>query len=126
MNGVINSLTTGSKHIPYRNHPLTMLMSDSMGGNSKTLMFVCCSPESSNCPESTNSLDFAKRCKNVTNNVKPTAGDILQIKKLKAEVARLKKQQYETLKKKRTSSLMPRPQRPMSMRSMPSKKVFRF
>mmetsp|Transcript_21885 Transcript_21885/g.33272 ORF Transcript_21885/g.33272 Transcript_21885/m.33272 type:complete len:749 (-) Transcript_21885:209-2455(-) len=126
LNGVINSLTTGSKHIPYRNHPLTMLMSDSIGGNSKTLMFVCCSPESGNCSESTNSLDFAKRCKNVTNNVKPTAGDILQIKKLKAEVARLKKQQYETLKKKRTSSLMPRPQRPMSMRSMPSKKVFRF
>lgn len=30
---VISSLTTGQTHIPYRNHPLTMLMSDSIGGN---------------------------------------------------------------------------------------------
>ncbi len=42
---VIGALTTGGRqHIPYRNHPLTMLMSDSIGGNAKTLMFVCCSP----------------------------------------------------------------------------------
>lgn len=42
---VIGALTTGGRqHIPYRNHPLTMLMSDSIGGNAKTLMFLCCSP----------------------------------------------------------------------------------
>ena len=49
---VIAALTTGSKHIPYRNHPLTMLMSDSLGGNAKTLMFVNISPLSSNVDES--------------------------------------------------------------------------
>lgn len=32
---VISALTTGHKHIPYRNSPLTMLMSDSIGGNAK-------------------------------------------------------------------------------------------
>ena len=31
---VISALTSGAKHIPYRNHPLTMLMSDSIGGES--------------------------------------------------------------------------------------------
>jgi len=41
---VISALTSSSKHVPYRNHPLTMLMSDSIGGNAKTLMFVCSSP----------------------------------------------------------------------------------
>ena len=62
---VIRSLTSGSKHIPYRNHPLTMLMSDSLQGSSKTIMFVCCSPADYNRGETCSSLDFARRCKNV-------------------------------------------------------------
>ena len=51
---VIGALTSQKSHIPYRNHPLTMLMSDSIGGNSKTLLFVCCSPADYNRRESTN------------------------------------------------------------------------
>ena len=35
---VINALTSSSKHVPYRNHPLTMLMSDSLGGSAKVLV----------------------------------------------------------------------------------------
>ena len=38
-------------HIPYRNHKLTMLMSDSLGGTAKTLMFVNVSPTDSNLDE---------------------------------------------------------------------------
>ncbi|KAH0970932.1 hypothetical protein GBA52_023088 [Prunus armeniaca] len=37
---VISSLSSGGQHIPYRNHKLTMLMSDSLGGNAKTLMYA--------------------------------------------------------------------------------------
>lgn len=37
---MISALATEQQHIPYRNHKLTMLMSDSLGGNAKTLMFV--------------------------------------------------------------------------------------
>eukprot|EP00250_Pteridium_aquilinum_P011824 c20331_g1_i1 orf=2-3601(-) len=33
---VISALSTETQHIPYRNHKLTMLMSDSLGGNAKT------------------------------------------------------------------------------------------
>eukprot|EP01041_Mallomonas_annulata_P007974 gene7974-16322_t len=40
LGGVIAALTSGNTHIPYRDHALTMLMSDSIGGNAKTLMFV--------------------------------------------------------------------------------------
>ena len=38
---VISALATEQPHIPYRNHKLTMLMSDSLGGTAKTLM---CAP----------------------------------------------------------------------------------
>ncbi len=43
-------------HIPYRNHKLTMLMSDSLGGTAKTLMFVNVSPTDSNLDETQTSL----------------------------------------------------------------------
>jgi hypothetical protein len=41
---VIAALTSNQQHVPYRNHPLTMLMSDTIGGNSKTLIFINASP----------------------------------------------------------------------------------
>ena len=93
---VICALTNGkSGHIPYRNNPLTMLMSDSLGGSSKTLMFVCCSPADYNRSESCNSLDFAKRCKDVRNKVDQTRGDTAKIKALREELARMKRQEQE-------------------------------
>ena len=52
---VISALTSGAKHIPYRNHPLTQLMSDSLGGNAKTLMFVNASPADYNVQETESS-----------------------------------------------------------------------
>ena len=106
---VINALTSGSNHIPYRNHPLTMLMSDSMGGNAKTLMFVCCSPADYNSSESTTSLDFAKRCKHVKNNIKggQEAGDESQVKALKAELTRMKRERGGGLPVPRTKAQRP-------------------
>ncbi|GER47024.1 kinesin-like protein [Striga asiatica] len=53
---VIGALASNNQHIPYRNHKLTMLMSDSLGGNAKTLMFVNLSPAESNLDETYNSL----------------------------------------------------------------------
>jgi len=55
---VISALASGGQHIPYRNHKLTMLMSDSLGGNAKTLMFVNVSPAESNLDETYNSLMY--------------------------------------------------------------------
>ena len=90
---VIGALTAGSPHIPYRNHPLTMLMSDSIGGNAKTLMFVNCSPADYNVAESISSLSFASRCKNVTNAVSgPPVQQTAQLNALKKELAKLKKE----------------------------------
>ena len=48
---VISALASEQPHIPYRNHKLTMLMSDSLGGSAKTLMFVNVSPTDGNLDE---------------------------------------------------------------------------
>jgi hypothetical protein len=90
---VISALTTGQQHVPYRNHPLTMLMSDSIGGNAKTLMFVNSSPADYNNAESNNSLAFASRCKDITNSVAASGSgaQAAQMAALKKELAKLKK-----------------------------------
>ena len=89
---VIAALTSGQQHIPYRNHPLTMLMSDSLGGNAKTLMFVNTSPADYNVAESNSSLGFASRCKDITNSVAAGPGvQAAQMMALKKELAKLKK-----------------------------------
>merc|ERR1719199_996425 len=64
---VVAALRKGQKQVPYRNHKLTQLMQDSLGGSAKTLMFVNCSPAQSNMEESLNSLKYATRAKSVTN-----------------------------------------------------------
>jgi len=67
---VIESLTKGAKQIPYRNHKLTMVMQDALGGSAKTLMFVNCSPALSNADETMMALKYATRAKKITNTTK--------------------------------------------------------
>ena len=43
-------------------------MQDSLGGNAKTLMFVNCSPSVYNESETKNSLEYARRVKEIKNN----------------------------------------------------------
>ena len=62
---VISGLGKGSKHVPYRNSKLTHLLSDSLSGDSKCLMFLNVSPSSANHSESSNALLFGQRCRKV-------------------------------------------------------------
>lgn len=80
---VISALSSGGQHIPYRNHKLTMLMSDSLGGNAKTLMFVNVSPAESNLDETHNSLMYASRVRSIVNDPSKNVSS--------KEIARLKK-----------------------------------
>ncbi|CAK8998721.1 unnamed protein product [Durusdinium trenchii] len=89
---VIEALSKGSKNVPYRNHKLTMLMQDSLGGSAKTLMFVNCSPASSNAEETLTSLKWATRAKQVTNDVKRNA-DCKEVARLKQVIAMMSQAQ---------------------------------
>ncbi|KAI0502235.1 hypothetical protein KFK09_017182 [Dendrobium nobile] len=80
---VISALCSEDQHIPYRNHKLTMLMSDSLGGNAKTLMFVNASPAETNLDETYNSLVYASRVRCIVNDPSKNVSS--------KEIARLKK-----------------------------------
>ncbi|CAF1717227.1 kinesin-like protein KIN-14E [Brassica napus] len=83
---VIGALSSGNQHIPYRNHKLTMLMSDSLGGNAKTLMFVNVSPAESNLDETYNSLLYASRVRTIVNDPSKhvSSKEMVRLKKLVA------------------------------------------
>ncbi|GBG82336.1 hypothetical protein CBR_g34620 [Chara braunii] len=62
---VISALTTKTPHVPYRNSKLTHLLQDSLGGDSKTMMFVQISPNDYDVGESICSLNFASRVRGI-------------------------------------------------------------
>ena len=74
-------LANAEKFIPYRdskltrilqvgNFPfsfLTMISQESLGGNSKTTIVICCSPASDNEDETKSTLEFGQRAKTIKN-----------------------------------------------------------
>lgn len=62
---VIEALGRGSGHVPYRNSKLTHLLQYSLGGNSKTLMFVMVSPLETHLKETLTSLRFATKVRKI-------------------------------------------------------------
>jgi len=65
LGNVIEALQKKNSHVPYRNSKLTYLLSDSLGGHAKTLMFINVSPNSTDADETNCSLIFATRVRKV-------------------------------------------------------------
>ncbi|RXG68754.1 Kinesin heavy chain isoform 5C, partial [Armadillidium vulgare] len=48
-------------HVPYRDSKLTRILQESLGGNARTTIVICCSPASYNESETKSTLDFGRR-----------------------------------------------------------------
>jgi hypothetical protein len=59
--------TKRGQYVPYRSSKLTRMLTDSLGGNSRTLMICCVSPAEINFFESLNALRYANRARNIRN-----------------------------------------------------------
>ncbi|TPX64118.1 hypothetical protein SpCBS45565_g06087 [Spizellomyces sp. 'palustris'] len=91
LGNVINALTTGARHVPYRDSKLTYLLSDSLGGNSLTLMITCVTPTLANHDESLSTLRFAERVKKVRNVAKVNVdATMMRIMQMEAEIRELR------------------------------------
>ncbi|KAJ3611145.1 hypothetical protein NHX12_021161 [Muraenolepis orangiensis] len=66
---VISALAEGSNYIPYRDSKMTRILQDSLGGNCRTTMVICCSPSIYNESETKSTLLFGQRAKTIKNNV---------------------------------------------------------
>nr|XP_043637213.1 kinesin-like protein NACK1 [Erigeron canadensis] len=90
---VIRKLSVGKRsgHIPYRDSKLTRILQHSLGGNARTAIICTLSPASSHVEQSRNTLFFATRAKEVTNNaqVNMVVSDKQLVKHLQKEVSRL-------------------------------------
>jgi len=73
LGNVMNSLTEGAKHIPYRDSVLTKLLSDSLGGNCKTCLLIACSCSSYSAEETISTMRFGVRAKKIKNTAKVNA-----------------------------------------------------
>ena len=62
---VICALSAGSSHVPYRDSKLTCLLKESIGGNSKTALVICCAPEMVHLSETVSTLRFGERAKRI-------------------------------------------------------------
>ncbi|GAB4822357.1 hypothetical protein N2152v2_009403 [Parachlorella kessleri] len=84
LGNVINALSEGKQHVPYRDSKLTRMLQDSLGGNSRTVMIACVSPADVNMEETLNTLRYANRARNIRNkpvvNRDPVAAQIAHLR----------------------------------------------
>lgn len=70
LGNVISALAEGTKtHVPYRDSKMTRILQESLGGNARTTIIICCSPSSFNEQETRSTLLFGQRAKTIKNTV---------------------------------------------------------
>ena len=95
---VIMALTTpGTKHVPFRNSKLTLILKDSLGGSSKTTLLCTASRLKKHSEESIQTLYFASRAKTIKTharkNIILSAGELQYLANgLKKEILLLRGQ----------------------------------
>lgn len=69
LGNVISALAEGSTYVPYRDSKMTRILQDSLGGNCRTTIVICCSPSNYNEAETKSTLMFGQRAKTIKNTV---------------------------------------------------------
>ncbi|KAM6971065.1 kinesin-1 heavy chain-like [Tautogolabrus adspersus] len=69
LGNVISALAEGLSYVPYRDSKMTRILQDSLGGNCRTTMVICCSPSAYNDAETRSTLMFGQRAKTIKNTV---------------------------------------------------------
>uniref|UniRef100_A0A671LLK1 Kinesin-like protein n=1 Tax=Sinocyclocheilus anshuiensis TaxID=1608454 RepID=A0A671LLK1_9TELE len=65
----LGNVISALAYVPYRDSKMTRILQDSLGGNCRTTIVICCSPSSYNEAESKSTLMFGQRAKTIKNTV---------------------------------------------------------
>ena len=96
LKNVIDALVDGRQVIPYRDSNLTWLLSDNLGGNSRTFMIACVSPHIDNAEETLNTLRYAIRAQQIVNSAQINESEELRrMNRMREEMERIQRQMLE-------------------------------
>ena len=70
LSSVIKALADGKGHTPFRDSKLTLILRNSLGGNTKTSLLLAASPHPDNVQETISTLRFGERAKKIKTKVK--------------------------------------------------------
>ena len=65
LGNVLQALVTAQRHVPFRDSRLTMMLSDSLGGNAKVLLVLCVKDGDADADESLQTLQWGQRARKV-------------------------------------------------------------
>lgn len=96
----------GKVYIPYRDSKLTRLLKDSLGGNCRTVMIACISPFSGSFFDTSNTLKYANRAKNIKTNLQRNVVNVsYHIAKYTAIIAQLRHEVSDLRKHLKTKNI---------------------
>eukprot|EP00792_Barthelona_sp_PAP020_P004095 TRINITY_DN1883_c0_g2_i1.p1 TRINITY_DN1883_c0_g2~~TRINITY_DN1883_c0_g2_i1.p1 ORF type:complete len:1027 (-),score=356.92 TRINITY_DN1883_c0_g2_i1:12-3092(-) len=110
LNQVIEALAYNSgepkkpKIVPYNNHPLTKVLSDSLGGNSYTTMIAAINPCHTNVEETISTINYANNVKKMKNVIKSSLKEefgVVSKEEIEAQAKLMEQQRIEMEKLRR-------------------------
>ena len=107
----IEALNLKASYVPFQDSKLTMLLSDGLGGDSKTTIIICGSCDSKNSSETMAALRFGERCALIENEARNQANMIAGLlANLDNEIAELEatirsKERWEVIDEERKDNL---------------------
>jgi len=94
---ILSDINKKGAFVPYRDSKLTRLLKESLGGNTKTIMIACLSPNSASYEETLNTLKYANRAKNIKRKIGRNIREVEDFGEYKGIIEGLKNE-IETLK----------------------------